>query len=463
MEAGKRTVLVGKRKVTVRLTRMNIYLYSKFIEAVDDQGTCYYFIYFKDEFITVVSASSLYRRSFIEKAWKHGTSFGPTHPFIHELVSSSHAYTLSQHLHTLKQKIEKHHSSQESSTIYTLLDGFFPKKDLFECIRELYYNHRRDGQLFASYRILRVLTSFTPKHSWVKENANDLTFLSYKNLYAKRNHTLWEKDPMFVEKTLYVTWRKQPENVNKWIDLLQSEGRWMDVAALYIKNITRTSSERDYQQLMYLFTAHFPHLRLTSLLEDVMDRTPLPQVQTDLFELYLTSQQWKKAIEIMINHQLTPSPHQQEKIEQLFESLDRESLSSLSVEKLDTFILTLFSSRPGQAEKLLYTCVTHLMASYDLPYVYRWLASLNEASPHTQKVRNMLEWRENPDKQMRLGEMYYYFKQYHQAIDCFSWEMELHDTDPTPVRWLIKLYTETGREEESKLYQTYYKNMTMNT
>ena len=36
---------------------------------------------------------------------------------------------------------------------------------------------------------------------------------------------------------------------------------------------------------------------------------------------------------------------------------------------------------------------------------------------------------EDPDHMMELGQYYAEFKQYDEAIGCFSWEMELHPAD----------------------------------
>ena len=57
---------------------------------------------------------------------------------------------------------------------------------------------------------------------------------------------------------------------------------------------------------------------------------------------------------------------------------------------------------------------------------------------------------------MELGQYYAEFKRYDDAIECFSWEMELHPDDSLPVYQLSKMYQHKGMIEEAKAYQQVY-------
>ena len=50
---------------------------------------------------------------------------------------------------------------------------------------------------------------------------------------------------------------------------------------------------------------------------------------------------------------------------------------------------------------------------------------------------------------MELGQHYAEFKQYDEAIECFSWEMELHPEDSAPVGELSKMYLFKRNERRS--------------
>ena len=60
---------------------------------------------------------------------------------------------------------------------------------------------------------------------------------------------------------------------------------------------------------------------------------------------------------------------------------------------------------------------------------------------------------------MELGQYYAEFHQYDEAIECFSWEMELNPDDPAPVSQLSKMYRHKGMTDEAAAYQQLFKQL----
>ena len=67
----------------------------------------------------------------------------------------------------------------------------------------------------------------------------------------------------------------------------------------------------------------------------------------------------------------------------------------------------------------------------------------------------MTELVEDPDHMMELGQYYAEFKQYDEAIECFSWEMELYPADAVIVWDYIKYLGGDGRRGHLAYGQVY--------
>ena len=73
-----------------------------------------------------------------------------------------------------------------------------------------------------------------------------------------------------------------------------------------------------------------------------------------------------------------------------------------------------------------------------------------------------MEWQENPDRMMELGDAYMEFKQFDQAIECYFWEMELRPQDPEPVLQICKCYQQKGMWSEAEVYQKIFTQLKSN-
>ncbi|MGY4690669.1 tetratricopeptide repeat protein [Salibacterium sp. K-3] len=455
------TITDGKKQITVQPSAMTIFLQGKMVEAWDKAGNVYYMMFFKDEYLTTMKAESVRRRSFLEKGSRYGAVYKAPHPFIHEILSGRTSFP-KRSLSQLRGKFQSQHTYQETARMLTFFDTFTSKKDLFQDIQSYYYQHRRSGQLFLGYRILRVLLDFTPKHSWVKQLANDMEFSTFKDMYQRMAPELWEKDPLFMEKACYYE-RKDPDKAAQLLRFLKEEKRWVDAFSLMIDQIRREGDGgASYDELMQWLNLYYDKEEQQLILEDIYEKCgSAERLREDLLHLYLGRHDLEKTLRLLQRHELTLTEKQENALEEMLDTVDLKT-ADISLDDLSFYIASMYETAPRKAEKVLHTCVNELLAERPLPEVLAWLAPIREktqASPVIQQIEKMKTYREDPEKQRELGEMLYDFNQLDQAIDCFSWEMEMNTTDPEPVRWLSKIYLDLGRDEESKAYQDLYRKM----
>ncbi|MFE7151569.1 hypothetical protein ACFVIJ_14440, partial [Heyndrickxia sporothermodurans] len=160
-------------------------------------------------------------------------------------------------------------------------------------------------------------------------------------------------------------------------------------------------------------------------------------------------------------HKLNLNPKQTQEFEQLLENVDLEP-EQFPKEKVLSFLVPLFNINPEKAATLLHKFIVLQLKEYDIDSVVKRLIPLKiimHAHPILEKLQHIQKLANDPDQQLLLGELYYEFQQFDQAIDCFSWEMELKSIDPKPVKWLSKIYNEIGMEQEHRAYRQLYIDM----
>ncbi|WP_240375886.1 hypothetical protein [Bacillus piscicola] len=450
----------GKKKISIRLERFVVYLQSKVVEAVDEHSQVYYLLFYKNNYLNSFKADSVRRRSFLARALRNGLAFPGSHPLVQAFLPHNRLFQ-KRSATQLFQKLQSDYTPHETALIITFLDSFLSKKDLFERIQSIYYHYRRNGQIFAGYRILRILVDFTPNHSWVKELSNELGVAKFKKMYQDFSEDLWVSDSLFIEKASFKN-RKNPEVFQKLLTHFETEKRPIDGAALIREKMKRNASSGYYDMYQDWMNKHYQNVDQIDILEDLYDLAPhFKPLQQDLLQLYLDSRQLTKAIRLIHHHQLSLPNAQAKTMTKLLEKTD-VGKELLQMPELTTYIATLYTDSPDKAELILQKCVNQLMTSHDITYILEWLSTLKEKHiqlPVVNRIEKMKELSDDPDAQMQLGELYYEFSQLEQAIDCFSWEMELDHTNPIPVRWLSKIYYELDKKEESKAYQQLYKDL----
>lgn len=454
MEQAQFFIYHHQKSIRLQAERAVIYMQGEIIEAYSDNNELYYLFFYKNHFLTAAKAIKLRRQSYIEHAFKEGMVFDFPHPFIHALLSSNHPCQMISFKQLLK-KLEMSYSPYEKALILTFFESFIPKKQLFNEIKTDFYKYRRNGQLLLGYQLIRILMDFAPKHSLVKSLASDMNFNKYAVLYSRKPEEVLATDGIFAEKILY----SQLENdisFQQLIDRLEKEARWIDVIAVTMSKLQKTPSIDYYQYLTKLLDQHFNETETEYILEQLSDQLPvfLP-LQQDLFYNYVKQQKVQKAFTMMNNHNFKLSHAQVHSFGEMLEIMDLDA-HSLRPEVLNSIIKAVISLFPEKADMLLTKYVISLLKTYELDFIKNWLDAFKEAHGNLQlfeKINTMIKLSESLDQMNILGELYYEFKQFDKAIECFSWEMELYPSDPKPLQWLAKIYGELGMKHESDAYR----------
>lgn len=453
MQTNQLVILDHHKTIRLTVERMAIYLQSKIFEAYDQDQQVYYVFFYKDHYLTAAKTTKLIRHSHIEYAFKKGIIIPANHPLVETVISSNQIYK-KRTFQQVIDKMEKILTPHELANLATLFVSFIPKKKIFTYIQNLYYEHRRNGQMFLSYRIIRILMDFTPTHSFVKELSNHLDFIKYAKLYQQQADILFSKDPIFAEKLLYST-IEEKDHFHRLSALLEQQSRWTDIIAIHIRYIS--INQKSLPTLLLLLEEHFQDDQMVQVLEALNEQVPnITEVQQTLLKKYFYLRDTEKILNLLSSQNLTLNEMQTMEFIKLLEEFNFE-VHHDHLEKLHLFFIPFFKLNPKEAVDFLQKWVIQLLTNgYDISTIKIMLQSLRkvkEAVPILMKIEKMHSLTDDPDQQLLLGQLYYQFKQYEQAIECFSWEMELKNVDPKPVQWLSKIYNELGMKQEYLAYQ----------
>ncbi|WP_174734688.1 hypothetical protein [Mesobacillus harenae] len=450
-----------QKAIRLRPERMGFYMQSEIIEAYSEDNEVYYLFFYKQQFLTAMKTKKLRRHSHIEHAFKaEDFVLVAPHPLINALLSNSLPLKTLGFKQLLK-KLEAHYTPHERALILTFFESFIPKKDLFKEILEIFYEFRRNGQMFAGYQIFHLLKGFAPKHSLVQKLESEMAFRKFADQYNQNSESVLKKDPIYAEQTFYKK-IDNPEILSKLVAILEKESRWIDLSTLYIYKLLESPSASYYKPLLQLLEHHLTEDETVEILENIASRlTNFEPLNHDLFEKYFSQNNLERILTIMKNYPLKISPSQEKIIERFVADLDFET-DPLKPETLAKLMSPLFDASPHTAGLLLKKCIFSLIKKHDIDFVTKWLSPLNGYCEELEvyiKVNQIKSLANDLDQLQRLGELYYEFKHFDKAIECFSWEMEFKPSSPKPVQWLSKIHREMGMNLESDAYQQHFVNL----
>lgn len=444
-----------ENSIQLQAERVAFYLQGEIIEAFNaEKNKVYYLFFYKSHYLTACKAKKLRRNSYIEHAFKDGLVFNEPHPIIEKLISSNSPLKMTA-FNPLVKKLEKLYSNHEKAQILTFFESFFPKKHLFHEISSIFYEYRRNGQMFLGYRIVRILHDFAPNHSLVKELNGSLMFNKYATLYNQMSEKLLEKDPIFVEKVLF-TQKKDPQRFQQLVECYEKDARLLDLVALYSYKLKDIPSNDAYRSLVKLLHQTFNEFESIEILEGLSSQIPeyLP-LQHDLFTHYLSTRNMKEVLNLANHQEFNLSKSDSRTFGSILNDIDFKE-DFMQPEMLKSLMKTVVKFFPEKVEDFLYKSVVTLLRSHELPYIKEWLAPFKASQTHLQlfdKIDRIQIYNDDLDQMQTLGELYVEFKQLDKAIECFCWEMELKPNDPKPLQWLAKVYQEKGMDHEADAFR----------
>ncbi|MBM7585166.1 tetratricopeptide (TPR) repeat protein [Bacillus pakistanensis] len=436
----------------LNLKRIALYKQLSFIEATDEHDY-YYLIFYKEQFLTAKKTNKLRRQSFIEEAFKKGIVFLCPHPIVTELIQKDESLkmiTFNQ-LYTI---CKESYSPQEVSLIFRALDSFISKEKLVRLIRKEFYQYRRDGKFLHAYQILWILKEFAPEHSWVKQSNQDHSFSKYEKMYQQPSEELVQKDPHYVYQKVWEErgHSKKQEILEKFLQ----KGRLTSTLTAYkLEEFKKNQTDSHYRLLLhYLNSTYPPEIILdihTCLANELPKYLPIQQYQ---YNYFLKLKRFEEALQILVQSPALTIKNQDSLIG-IVEEINWES-SSIPLEDMSRIVIPLLKNQPEKLNQVLKSCIKALIQHHDVQYIEEWLMPLSEHKlkiPIAERIKEMGRLHEDPDQQSKLGEYYYQYQQLDRAIECFTWDMELKPNDPSPIKWLNRLYQEKGMTHESKAYQ----------
>jgi tetratricopeptide (TPR) repeat protein len=305
------------------------------------------------------------------------------------------------------------------------------------------------------------MMDLAPDYSLVRQLKGDLNFKQYADMYHHQSENIMTKDLIFAEK-VYDAEKDKDNSFHHLIALLNEQSRWIDMAALYGSRLIENPSETSYTPLIKLLDQHLDSHDSMQVLENIYRQSPhyIPLKQ-DLVEKYIQLNQLENVLNMVEHPDLELDARQTESIRDMLEQPDLQS-RSLTAEQLQSLFKMTIDVYPKKAIDLIHGYISALLNTNEPAYIRELLRPLSdrrEVHPLYQKMNRLVTFSDDLDQMQALGELYYEFRQLEQAIECFSWEMELKPEDPKPLKWLSKVYQQLGMKQESKAYRQLLTNL----
>ncbi|MDG5472809.1 hypothetical protein P6709_13710 [Jeotgalibacillus sp. ET6] len=448
----------GNRKTSLTPTRVAFHSPCMILEARSADGALYHAYFYRQQFLAAKKVTRSKRGSYLQQAMTKGIVFLCPHPLASKLTEQ-HETLKNRSLTELLSWSKKHFSPLEVSIIFSCLDALIQEEKLFKVMRDSYYDYRRDGKWGKAYSVLLSLENTFPEHEWVARTKQDASFSSYHRKYETLSPSLAQSDPATLE---WMLWKKRSssDHRNQW---LESYGLNPAFSLSAFALITEEHELADQEETFPFFLDQakklFDQNEQKNLLLH-MAKAPRPYIHKEAFRQCIRLQEWEEAMTTLIEH---PFPLEPQDIRSVKEAIPLVKWDhSLPIEQLSMVLIPILKDEKHDLDLLLTACIPVLSKTHDLPYLLNWLQPLEEVQCHLpihQKVKNLVACAEDPDKQAQAGELYYSLGLKGEAIDSFSYEMELKPDDPVPVKWLFTLYRETGNMDEATAYQQLLQTM----
>lgn len=457
-------ILIKEKKQQTKGFVTQTVLFSRFkiMEVKPDLNEKYYLLFYKNDFIYGEKLASLEKGSFIEKAYREGITIDSHHPFL-SVLSPDKTLTV-PNKNILFSQLQRHYSPIEIAHIATALDSFFPKDQLTKVLDKIYYHYRRNGNFLKAFQILRILTEFAPELSSASDSIHSQEFRAYDDFYTSSPLSLiYPKDPLFVEFYCFLNRNKQNE-YNILVDILKKQNSLLDVLMLWLEKTKKSAiadSLEEYTALGLQFVS-MEEWMLTLCDVKVNPFRELPNMIVVVKKM-ISEGRYETAALYLLNYIDDLPDVYEELLPSLWNHLDTEFI----VSHLEGF-LKMFQYKVDKVEHVeqkLVQLVGKLLEHNNIQAVCEKLQPIQRLAPNSlvmKKIGRMSNLLEDPDHMMELGQYYAEFKQYDEAIDCFSWEMELHPEDSSPVWELSKMYQYKGMKEEAIAYQQVYTQLKEN-
>ena len=442
-------LLIKDKKQTVKgtLLRGAVFARNKVFEVITENDEKWYLVYYKTTLVYGAKLNHIEEGTFIQKAFTEGIVLHSSHPILGALMP--HLSVTIPSKNKLFSQLQLHFSLQEVAYIATTLDAFYEKEQLISILDKIYFNFRRNGKFFKSFQVIQLLHDFSPSLKSAKERMDSHDFHPYHLIYHSKDlPSLYEKDPLFVELHCF-----QHRSHQKEREFLLNKQDGLTDLLLWLEHSDARTVE-NYTEIALQFITMDDWISLLSQV-NINPFRYLPEAASTLEKMVQDGRVETSALCLFPFIQDLPSGYNK-----ILEHIWEKSDPDFVLAHLDEFILLLKHLDDKDShlhwEEKLFQMAVKLLDLYDLASVLERMLVFHKVFPGSevlQKVKEMTDLVENPDRMMDLGDFYSEFKQYDKAIECFAWEMELQPQNPSPIRKISKMYQAKGLIKEAAAYQ----------
>ncbi|TFD99710.1 hypothetical protein E2626_13060 [Jeotgalibacillus salarius] len=401
--------------------RLAIHVPCTILEAHDEHHHLYH-LYFEDQqFLAAKKVSRSKRRSYTEEAFTQGIVFLCPHPLAEQLAEPESTLT-NRTFTALLKKIED--NPLKAVEIFSCFDGLIKEEKLFKVLRDHYYTYKRDGKFQKATIIYERIKAIYPDHEWVQSIRPD------KMDFSKDRRKLWEE-------------RKLTDNFSVQYQLAAAEEEYRS-----------KPSPGTFQTLSAFTGSHYSSSQAQLLFERLL-ADGFDEPARNSFKEFIRNEQPAEALQILVTHPFKLKASDVRDVRALLQ--DQDNLAELSLEDLCKKLSPLLSDHPEELNQIILSALKNT-ANRDIHDLEKQLKPVAHL-PVFKIVSQLTEIAEDPEQQAKAGFLYKEIGFYHEAIDCFSYEMELNPESREPVEQLSQTYLAAGLTHESKTYQQLLKTM----
>ncbi|MEQ6377975.1 hypothetical protein RZN25_14245 [Bacillaceae bacterium S4-13-56] len=439
-----------KHVISLEPIRMTCYANLAIVEA-SHQQSLYYLFFLDNEFLTALKTNKIKKDTFLERAWKEGIILTAPHPLITKRLSD-HSLHNTSFQGLLNQILSSKQDAAKKVLTLFIFDNYIDNEKLNKRVKSIYYNSRRDGKLKDAYRILKYVQLFTVSSHWSYEYSADLDYSSYEKHYISSSQQS-SKD------TLYWIWKNFQNRDEMFSSLLSIPNVDPFYSVVWSYDLILSHKNDDYLSAFLDKISSFPKEDQYALVRpllslDFKNETWISHAS----QLLLDLEKVNDFLELLSQNKLSLSHEHGVLIRQIL----REKpmlIEKISTNHTSQYLIPLYIDFKRELEGILQDRMEKFISTAPLDQIPAWIKSYQEFPSILRPIHefySMIKYLNDPDHQLDLGKVYASFHRYDDAIECFSFEMELNPTDPEPIQWLAKIYQEKGLKEESKAYQQLY-------
>ncbi|TDL33024.1 hypothetical protein E2R51_10205 [Jeotgalibacillus sp. S-D1] len=448
----------GNRKTLLTPIRMAVHSPCSILEATSSTGDLYHAYFYRQQFLAAKKITRSKRSSYLEQALTKGIVFLCPHPVVDKLVSQNETFK-NRSLTDLLSFTKRRYTPIEVSQIFRCMDSLIQGDKLFKVMRDVYYDYRRDGKWGKAYSVLLTLEEAFPENQWIASTKHDASFSSYHEKYELNDESLLQHDRSTLEWKLWKN-REHPVHRSVWMSSFGNDPSYSiaSFSLLYEEQYLNTTED---SFSLFLDTArhHFTQHELKDILIRMAD-SEHSVIHQAAFRQCIRISAWEEAMTTLIHHPFDLSAQDSRNIKEAIPKVNWDN--QLPIEQLSMALIPILKENKHELDSILTACIPILSKTHNLAYLVDWLKPLEKVQcnlPIYQRVQKLLKYAEDPNQQALAGELYYQLGLNREAIDSFSYEMELNPEDPSPVKWLSTLYRETGQADEAAAYQQLLQSM----